>query len=374
MAECIAGVLFNSYIIIQNILDWRHGKRLSLCDKILVLMAVNNIFLQCDMNVATFLYIVFPGMVQYKNAYYTLSVFLIFQFYFSFWITAGLCIYYCLRIVSFKHHLFVQLKMNISEVVPRFLMLAGMGSFGISLFSIWNIEVSPSSENTNLSTGIFINNILLSPSYKVLTIVVGCCLPFVLTLLSIVLTLSSLITHTQSMRNNKAGFSVPRLDAHIRAARIMILLMVLYTAFYISEVYLLASSLSIDNFWEVMSLIFVLIYPTAQSLTIILGNAKLRLLSVNGVSAVTSTKSKNRSNWVSDEIIAKHKNYIQEMQVDREHEGAGKGKNGATLVVPLLVCPWILIYFLAEHKSDYKSEVQHKEETKTPSYLVSTEE
>ncbi|KAM4011886.1 taste receptor type 2 member 9-like [Anomaloglossus baeobatrachus] len=278
VVECVIGILFNIFIIIQNILDWKHGRRLSLCDKILVLMAVNNVCLQCDMNVATFLYIVFPSMVQFKNAYSTLSVFLIFQFYFSFWITAGLCIFYCLRIVSFKHHLFVRLKMNFSDVVARFLMLAAAGSFGISVLSIWHIEVAPSNENANVSSGVFMNDIfiLVSPSYKVLSIVVGCCIPFILTVLSIILTLFSLVRHIRTMKYHQAGFSMPRMDAHIRAARIMVHLTALYAAFYISEVCLLASSLNIDTFWEFLSLIFVLIFPTAQSLIIILGNSKLR--------------------------------------------------------------------------------------------------
>ncbi|KAM3916050.1 taste receptor type 2 member 9-like [Leptodactylus fuscus] len=278
VVECILGVLFNSYIIMQNVVDWRQGRRLSLCDQILVLMAVNNICLQCDMNVATFLYIVFPEMVQYKDTYSTLSVFLIFQFYFSFWVTAGLCIFYCLRIVSFKHRLFVRLKMNISDVISRFLTLAAVGSFGLSALSIWHVKVGPTSQNVNVSTGIFMNNvtIVFSPTYKVLTILVGCCLPFVLTLLSILLTLSSLISHIWRMRNNKAGVSIPRLDAHIRAARIMVLLTVLYAEFYVSEICLLASTFSLDNFWEFLSLVFVLIYPTAQSSTIILGHSKLR--------------------------------------------------------------------------------------------------
>ncbi|XP_056392754.1 taste receptor type 2 member 40-like [Hyla sarda] len=278
VVECVVGVFFNSHIIIQNVLDWRRGNRLSLCDKILVLMAMNNICLQCDMNIATFLYIVFPEMVQYQNTYSTLSVFLIFQFYFSFWITAGLCLFYCLRIVTFTHRLLIRLKTNISQVIPRFLLLASVGSFGLSVLSVWCIEVVPSNKNSNFSTSLLMNNvtIVLSPPYKVLTIVVGCCLPFVLTVLCTILTLSSLFTHTWSMRKNKAGFSIPRLDAHIRAARIMIYLAVLYAVFYLSEVCLLTSSLSVDNLWELMFLVVVLIYPTSQSLIIIFGNSKLR--------------------------------------------------------------------------------------------------
>ncbi|XP_018430536.1 PREDICTED: taste receptor type 2 member 9-like [Nanorana parkeri] len=297
IAECVLGVLFNFYIIVLNAAHWRRGLPRSLCDKILVLMAINNICLQCDMNICTFLFIMYPNMLQYPNISSTVSVFLIFQFYFSFWITAILCVYYCLRIVSFKLRFFIHLKTNITNVVTRFLIGAGLGSFAISLLSIWeihlkmcviarNVTSSPmiidtnielSAITLNLSSGSWIIDatIELTQTYKFLTIGLGCCLPFVLAILSIVLTLTSLWTHYHNMKYNRSGFSIPSLDAHKRAARIMVYLSILYAIFYLSEVSLLASSLTIQSMSEMAALFFVLIYPTVQSSIVILGNSKL---------------------------------------------------------------------------------------------------
>ncbi|XP_077306010.1 taste receptor type 2 member 9-like [Lithobates pipiens] len=314
IAECGLGVLLNIYIIGVNAVDRRRGRPLSLCDKILVLMAVNNIGLQCDMNIGTFLFIIFPEMLQYHNISCLISVFLIFQFYFSFWITAALCVYYCLRIVSFKLSFFIYLKTNITNVVTRFLIGSGVGSFATSLASIWeinlkltrnvtsssfivganvnlsditgNVTSSPWIVNPNMELAAITGNITSSPrmieatiqlskTYQFLTITFGCCLPFVLAVLSIILTLTSLLVHYHSMKYNPSGFSVPRLDAHMRAARTMVYLIVFYSIFYLSEVSLLASSLTVQSTSDLAALFFVLIYPTAQSTIVILGNSKL---------------------------------------------------------------------------------------------------
>ncbi|XP_068103376.1 taste receptor type 2 member 9-like [Hyperolius riggenbachi] len=277
IAECVAGVLLNCYIIVVNLADWRHGMKLSLCDKLLVLMAANSIGLQCEMNICTFLFIFFPEKIQYRSTYSSITVFLIFQFYFSFWIMAALCIYYCLRIVTFKLHLFVYLKTNISKVVPRFLVGSCIVSFVISVLGIWNVDLKPHGDSVNRSTNALMSEaIQMTLPYRTLSIIVGCCLPFLLVVLSVILTLTSLWTHIFKMQYNRSGFSIPSLDAHLRAARIMLLLTILFAIFYLSEVSLLASSLNIDSTWELVSLFFVLIYPTVQSFIVIVGNSKLR--------------------------------------------------------------------------------------------------
>ncbi|KAM5152721.1 taste receptor type 2 member 9-like [Mantella aurantiaca] len=274
IVECVLGVLFNSYIIALNVAHWRRGLAPSLCDKILVLMAVNNICLQCDMNICTFIFIVFPKMLQYPNIYSPISVFLIFQFYFSFWITAALCVYYCLRIVSFKLHFFIHLKANITNVLTRFLIGSVVGSLTISVVSIWEIHVKLT-VNITSSPVIIDSSIEIGETYKYLTIFMGCCLPFMLAVLCVILTLTSLCRHYHSMKSNHSGFSIPRLDAHMRAARIMLYLITLYAIFYLSEVNLLASSLTVQSTWQMASLFFVLIYPTTQSTIVIMGNSKL---------------------------------------------------------------------------------------------------
>ncbi|XP_053328049.1 taste receptor type 2 member 7-like [Spea bombifrons] len=277
--ECVAGVLLNSFIVMVNFLDWKQGNKLSPCDKILALIAFNNIFLQCDMNVYTFIFIVIPAMVEDHAIHSTISVFLLFQFYYSFWMTSCLCFYYCLSIVNFKHTLLIRMRQRIPIVVSSQLLVSAVASFAISVLSIWNIEIEHFKQTDNSTANPSKNtkmSIEITPVYRAITIFSGCCLPFCIAVLSAALVLVSLWSHTWSMKQNSGSFSVSHIEAHRRAAGIIILLTLLFAVFYAAEVTLLSSSMAFQTFWEFVSLFFVLIYPTAQSFVLILGNTKLR--------------------------------------------------------------------------------------------------
>ncbi|XP_075433289.1 taste receptor type 2 member 8-like [Ascaphus truei] len=253
MIECVAGIILNFYIMAVNFFDWKMGHKLSPCDQILVIMALNNVFLQCGLNVNESLAVMCPELLFSREVYLTTSILLMFELYISFWLTACLCIYYCLRIVTFNHNLFIHLKFRISALVPKLILVSGLGSFAISIPCIWEVHVGPLLGSGNVTGSSFVNNMSfhLSLPYKAIIITLGCCLPFLLTLFSIALTLTSLWTHARRMKQNASGSSPPpRIDAHLRAARIML--------------------------WSMLFVFFILIYPTAQSSIVILGNTKLR--------------------------------------------------------------------------------------------------
>ncbi|MEE6512403.1 hypothetical protein FKM82_019357 [Ascaphus truei] len=276
--ECAAGIILNFYIMTVNFFDWKRGHRLSPCDQILVNMALNNVFLQCGLNVEALLSVWFPGLMMYRNVYIITSLLLMFLIYFSFWLTAWLCIYYCLRIVSLKHHLFILLKFRIAAVMPKLLLVSAVGSFAISIPCIWEVHVGTLLGMGNVTASHFVNTTSFNFSfhYKSITIALGCCLPFLLALFSIALTLTSLWTHSRRMKKNASGFSPHHMDAHFRAGGIMVLLSILYAAFYITGVTVLASPVIVPGIWEIISFFFILIYPTAQSSIVIMGNTKLR--------------------------------------------------------------------------------------------------
>ncbi|XP_075433288.1 taste receptor type 2 member 8-like [Ascaphus truei] len=279
MIECVAGIILNFYIMAVNFFDWKMGHKLSPCDQILVIMALNNVILQCGLNVNASLAVMCPELLFSREVYLTTSVLLMFELYFSFWLTACLCIYYCLRIVTFKHNLFIHLKFRISALVPKLLLVSALGSFAISIPCIWEVHVEPLLGSGNVTGSSFVNNMSfhLSLPYKAIIITLGCCLPFLLTLFSIALTLTSLWTHARRMKQNASGISPqPRIDAHLRAARIMVLLIVLYAVFFITGVSLLVSTVIFQELWSMLFVFFILIYPTAQSSIVILGNTKLR--------------------------------------------------------------------------------------------------
>ncbi|KAM8962442.1 taste receptor type 2 member 8-like [Pelodytes ibericus] len=275
--ECVVGVIFNSYIVAANVLDLKRGLKLSPCDKILIVLAVNNILLQSDMNICTIIFIAYPSMIQEEKIYMTISILLLFQFYYSFWATSCLCVYYCLSIVSFKLRLFIRMKMRIPFVVTGSLVVSGVGSLLISILSMFHVRIDHVQQADNNTSNMFLSStsIHISPAFRAVAITIGCCIPFSMAVLSVVLILTSLWTHAWNMKTS-SSFSAAQVSAHVRASKVVIYLIFLFAFFLTSEVSLLSSSLAQQNIWQFLSLFFVLIYPTAQSIILILGNSKLR--------------------------------------------------------------------------------------------------
>ncbi|KAM4604518.1 taste receptor type 2 member 40-like [Discoglossus pictus] len=276
--ECAAGLLNNLYIIAINVLDWKRGNKLNPCDLIQVFMAVNNICLQGLLNVFIVLFIVFPASTfSNKNVTMSICILLMFLLYISFWFTAWLCVYYCLKIASFKHSLFIHLKLNISTLMPKLLLVSAVGSFAISIFCIWNVHLEMFTPPGNVTATPTLNNIyfLFNPPFKFITLILGGCLPLLLVVSSIALTLRSILRHVETMKNN-SSIRHAHMDAHLRAAKIMILLTINFVTFYIAEVLLLSRTLHFKSLLNMISLFYILIYPTVQSTILILGNSKLK--------------------------------------------------------------------------------------------------
>ncbi|XP_053328048.1 taste receptor type 2 member 7-like [Spea bombifrons] len=276
--ECMIGILFNFTIVLLNLLDWKQGRKLTQCDKILTLAALNNVLMQSYMNICTIIFVIAPDLAQ-KNTFFTIaSSFQLFHIIYSFWVTSCLCFYYCLSIVNFKHRFLLRMKLKISTVVSSLLLVSGVGSFVFSILCNFSIHVNDLTEIGNGTDSMFFHNlgIEISPVYKVLIIVLGFCLPFGLAVVSVALTLSSLWTHSWRMKQNSPNFSFARVAAHVRAARIMVILVFLYAVFCIAQVTLMSSSWTIRTIWELVIFFLALTYPSLQSRALIFGNTKLR--------------------------------------------------------------------------------------------------
>ncbi|XP_078521561.1 taste receptor type 2 member 40-like [Lissotriton helveticus] len=192
------------------------------------------------------------------------------------WFTACLCIFYCVKIVDFSHPLFIRLKMRISKLVPWMLLGSVVGSIALSIASyLSSYEKSLENSIDNLTSNVITNNNTLNMSYSYLYAVfaLDICLPLVCDIASMTLILISLCRHTQRMRNNAPGFSQPQLQAHYRAAKIMVFLLLNSISLLISQILIMCTTNVLMS-----SVCFVIIFAflTAQPIVLILGNPKLR--------------------------------------------------------------------------------------------------
>ncbi|XP_075421244.1 taste receptor type 2 member 9-like [Ascaphus truei] len=224
--------------------NWRNYISLNQCDIILLSMGLSNVALLCVLNTESLLPMV-RSHIRFYSEIYSAVIFLeLFLIYLSFWLTAWLCVYYCIKIANFMHRLFFRVKLWVSSVLQKLLLMSVVGSFIISVPSLWTCRQIDPQENSTYS--LIANCSAVSEasalyiSIIVIAAVLGCCLPFLLSLISIGLTLTSLWGHVWRMKQKTSDFSIPRLQVHSRAARNMILLVVLSMAVCITELYLLS--------------------------------------------------------------------------------------------------------------------------------------
>ncbi|XP_075036952.1 taste receptor type 2 member 9-like [Mixophyes fleayi] len=259
--------------------DWSKKQRFSVCDQIFLSMALTNIIIQCVMFIDALTYYIWIDLLSFKNGYVYIYIAEFFLLYGTFWHTAWLSVHYCLKLVNCSHNFFLFLKKRLSSSILQLLIMTLVGSFLINLPFIWTTHLEFLQNVTeNLSSKIYIDEI--NSVFTLFNMVIGCCLPFIVALICIGLSVKSLLGHVWRMKQNMSQFnSSPQLKVHVRAARTMILQMLLNSIMYFAVIALCLSSFKpnyfLEAFWEPILWTIVWSYPSAQTATLILGNPKI---------------------------------------------------------------------------------------------------
>ncbi|KAM5152724.1 taste receptor type 2 member 40-like [Mantella aurantiaca] len=271
----VSGVTLNSYIVTVYVWEWRKKKAFNVCDKIVLLLALTGIFYQCLCTIDSLMYYFGASSPHSKIQNIYAFVFYIFMMGESFWNTAWLSIYYCLKLVKSSHHILLQVKRRLSSSITQLLIVSLVALFFMTLPLPWtlhfhyeNVTEDPTANRHSIKT-----DLLYVPLY----IAFGSVLPFLLSFICIGLSVMSLLSHVQQIRHNSSQFSSsPQLEGHLRAVRTMILQVSLCLVLCLSvfSMILLAEYLV----WLVRIFIFIAItsYPSAQAVISIQGNPKLR--------------------------------------------------------------------------------------------------
>ncbi|XP_053328044.1 taste receptor type 2 member 9-like [Spea bombifrons] len=270
--ESLTGFTLNTCLLVTNFKDWRRGRCLQLCDLLHMALGLVNLLLQAAVSAHTTLCIVYLPILYIKEVYMMFCVVLPFLAYSSFWLNAWLCVYYVTTITSSQNSFFVWLKSRISTMMSKLVLVSAVGSFSVSLLSIWNVS-DPRKTNGSMTSNSSGNILYLSFPYQMAAASLGCFLPFVLSILCIGHILTFLARHVWRVKHDGSGFSRSGLRAHVRAVRTMILLVLLFVSFYLSQVF---SFLAMQSNFFFLGLFFILFFPSGEALIIIQANSKLR--------------------------------------------------------------------------------------------------
>ncbi|KAM4608095.1 taste receptor type 2 member 41-like [Discoglossus pictus] len=273
----MSGVPLNVFIIAVSFRAWVKGGQQSSADLILLALGSFNITtlsLQCFGNIIQFFVDVFSSY----SFYFIYAVFCS-TFLSSSWIIAWLCTFYCIKIVTFQHRLITYLKLRFSILLPWLLSGSIILSFSLmTLLLVITILYVPSDNldnNTNNSS-----HGQLSGYRNIRLFIYGldaaACVPLLLTVISLGLTITSLILHVLRLRRGSSNISFAQLKAHVHAAITMTLLLILEIIYFLV---LMSNSLCLSSTvaWNWVSYAIYCYSFTLQALILIFRNRRWSL-------------------------------------------------------------------------------------------------
>ncbi|CAN2390711.1 hypothetical protein PRIEUP_LOCUS748 [Pristimantis euphronides] len=135
--KCLLGLTVNLIILAANFLKWKSLKSLHTCDKILSSLAISRSLYFIIILLWNFVFQFFPWLAHKNIVRSIRHIQTMFIFYSNNWITTILCVFYCVKIVTYNYKLFVFLKTMISTMFPRLIMVCLVISLFCSLPFGW---------------------------------------------------------------------------------------------------------------------------------------------------------------------------------------------------------------------------------------------
>ncbi|XP_064416313.1 taste receptor type 2 member 40-like [Latimeria chalumnae] len=266
------GLLGNFFILHIYFLEYRKNKVLHPTELITTLLAFFNLLSSAALVLPNLRTLLFCSYFQ--EPIYKFSDF--FSTFFSkstYWFTACLCFYYCMKIVKVNKRFFLTLKQRISIVVSVLLLSSFLLCFAVSFPVVYFIQLKPNSSipcktHYTLGKALFIYNIfnVALAYYLPLVVMMTCSLGIVI----------FLCRHSRNMDKNIAAGGSSHSDAHKPVAVMLICLILLYMTCALTV--LLASVQASLGEIDIMTAIpyTASLFNTGSSMILIVGTVKLR--------------------------------------------------------------------------------------------------
>ncbi|XP_027697052.1 taste receptor type 2 member 134-like [Vombatus ursinus] len=274
LLESMAGIIENGFIIIVLGREWVRCWTLPPGVMILASLGISRFFLQWAAVVSNFS--TYFSLI-YRSLY--LRVLWNFTNVATLWFTTWLAVFYCVKISSFTHPIFLWLKWRISRCVPWLLLCSILISiliFILTLIKAYHDYQLPVTGNYSEKTSLDDRTWLLRRHFSTHLQMFMWLIPFIFFLASIILLISSLCQHLGNMQHHSAGPQDQSMQVHITTLKSLFFFLFLYASYVLSLIVTSIESISICSpqfwVWEVIIYAGISIHPAL----LILNNLKLR--------------------------------------------------------------------------------------------------
>ncbi|NWT07328.1 T2R40 protein, partial [Mionectes macconnelli] len=281
--EVFAGTWINAFIVSVIGMSWVKKKTLNSNEKILLLLGCSRFCFLCVSWVFSLISIIYPKYLYVHPIFQLLESAQGFFKCSDFWVSACLCVFYCIKIANFRNRFFNYLKVKIDRMVPWLLL----GSVLFSLVTgtiIYNVINKALCKNLNFTCQgrIWKANVRIDQHFlpNFLIIGFGYATSFTAVIFSALLLLFSLWRHKRNMQTS--CMKDLSMDAHIKAMKFILSFFIMYSINFIFLILALIYSMKNKN--DVMVLIYLIqcSLPAFHSLILIFSNPNLekRLLEI----------------------------------------------------------------------------------------------
>uniref|UniRef100_A0A8C5T906 Taste receptor type 2 n=1 Tax=Malurus cyaneus samueli TaxID=2593467 RepID=A0A8C5T906_9PASS len=273
--ETFAGMWINAFIVSVLCIAWVKKKILNSNEKILLLLGCSRFWYLYISWAYYFLAIIYPN---YLYVHPILQLAVSFQSFFNYsnlWVSACLCIFYCIKIANFRNSFFIYLKARIDRMVPWLFLGSEILALAIAIVA-YDIADKPHCNCNSTKHGNFWKgNIKMDkhffPSFFLAGF--GYAVSFMTVIFSAVFLLFSLWRHKNRMQAN--SMKSLSMDAHIRAMKSVLSFLVMYSINFVclvlSMVYATKKGIPVTF----VIIVFQYAFPSFHSLILIFSNPKL---------------------------------------------------------------------------------------------------
>ncbi|NXG10106.1 T2R40 protein, partial [Sakesphorus luctuosus] len=274
--QAFAGMWINTFIVSVLCMACVKKKTLNSNEKILLLLGFSRFWYLFFSWLYFFLSKIYPHSLYVHP---TLQLVVSFQGFFSclnLWVSACLCVFYCIKIANFRNRFFIYLKVKIDRIVPWLFFGAVLLSLFIAIVA-YDIadKVHCNDRNSTGQRSFWNGNIKMDKHFFPSFFLTGFeyAVSFMAVIFAALLLLFSLWKHKCNMQTN--SMTDLSMDAHIKAMKSILYFLVMYSINFASLILSMVYATKKGSPVMFLIVVFQYAFPGAHSLFLIFSNPKL---------------------------------------------------------------------------------------------------
>ncbi|XP_053305976.1 taste receptor type 2 member 40-like [Spea bombifrons] len=270
----LMGLAANGFVLKVSFVEWMLSGHVTSSDYFICCLAFSNIFLQtwfgadwvCDLLLESGPLCRMVYALKMMSCSYSLLL------------SSWLCVFYCVRIVSFQNGLLRLIQRNIRKSYKYVIVLSVLLCLAMGLPLAWigkEVSITPQINSSHWSNHTTCGYCFIS-IYRSVLLLFGYSMPLFYVILSAAFILRSLTIHMERMRVTMETGHESRVEAHVKAGYTVLSLLLLFALNFILSIIILIDIYPPGHPNLFACYLAITFYSLAHGIVLIRGNRRLR--------------------------------------------------------------------------------------------------